>query len=598
MQLAAATDAVHQALATPAEPNLARVVADALGDITPASDRKLRDFAADLAVAIEALRNAGDLAAGWTKLAAAIDGVAPLLGALATSTPAAGVLQRERVAAKAELATYLEYLGSPDQAPGDASAQSQVSPELTVTSLFQLHVITRSMLPTTVQTEQPLELVQVSADTRGALTPERKFATDKLTGLQLHHFGAFYKSSWRANDWMWGRLDGAGWLVHILLDPRRIQVLAENAGTAARPGQRAQWFLARVRELFPMLPDPSSAVADDLKFLDDPTTPAKRQLTDLSMWIATAFQRRIAVEEVPVVAREVIVNPTLQDSQWAVDVLKISNTPEAMVAAVQAAAAAVTSDHWNTAQESLRKWLDQQPLPTLGGPVLEELLVEKLQSCPVPAETLEREVGQPLFTKTVTKAAAVGAAATAEAKELPTVLKPTLGVVRKATLLAYRLAAVNRGNGRALAFGGALLAVIGFVMLATSQLVLGLTGVVVMGAGIYLLLLVTWRDIKTFGAVVGFVAAGLAITAGVALFADGVRSWLFDTPALQKDQGWVSEDVLPWLRSPAWHAPVVWFALVLLVTGVGLTIATLSKRVKAAEAKKPATTAPTPPPAG
>jgi predicted acylesterase/phospholipase RssA len=46
---------------------------------------------------------------------------------------------------------------------------------------------------------------------------------EKLAGMDLDHFAAFLKQSWRANDWMWGRLDGLTWLHRILhsgeLDP-------------------------------------------------------------------------------------------------------------------------------------------------------------------------------------------------------------------------------------------------------------------------------------------------------------------------------------------------------------------------------------------
>ena len=52
--------------------------------------------------------------------------------------------------------------------------------------------------------------------------------------MQFNHFGAFYKASWRANDWMWGRLDGAGWLVHVLLDPRRILTIADADPASTR----------------------------------------------------------------------------------------------------------------------------------------------------------------------------------------------------------------------------------------------------------------------------------------------------------------------------------------------------------------------------
>ncbi len=43
----------------------------------------------------------------------------------------------------------------------------------------------------------------------------------KLTGIILGHFGGFYRYSWRANDFMWGRLDAATRIVDMLVDPAR-----------------------------------------------------------------------------------------------------------------------------------------------------------------------------------------------------------------------------------------------------------------------------------------------------------------------------------------------------------------------------------------
>jgi predicted acylesterase/phospholipase RssA len=43
-------------------------------------------------------------------------------------------------------------------------------------------------------------------------------ADEKLTGVALGHFAAFYRRSWRANDFMWGRLDAAARMVDLLLD--------------------------------------------------------------------------------------------------------------------------------------------------------------------------------------------------------------------------------------------------------------------------------------------------------------------------------------------------------------------------------------------
>jgi predicted acylesterase/phospholipase RssA len=43
-------------------------------------------------------------------------------------------------------------------------------------------------------------------------------AEAKLTGVGLGHFAGFYRRSWRANDFMWGRLDAAARIVELLLD--------------------------------------------------------------------------------------------------------------------------------------------------------------------------------------------------------------------------------------------------------------------------------------------------------------------------------------------------------------------------------------------
>jgi hypothetical protein len=292
---------------------------------------------------------------------------------------------------------------------------------------------------------------------------------------------------------------------------------------------------------------------------------------------------------VPVVAAEVLLNPTSDDNAWAVEVLQNAGTPQAAVAAARGATVAVTSGQWSEAQNSMRDLILEQLALGPSGPDVEQRLVAKLRDCPVSQETIAGEVGQPLFTRTVTKAVAVATAATAEAQEMPTVLKPALGAVRKLTLLAYRLAAVNGGNARKLAVTGVALAVLGFVMLFTGYVVVGLTGVVVIGAGVYLVLLVSWRNIHHFWGWVGFLAAVAAVTVGIALFSDDVRGTLFDTPKAKKGQGWVSEHGLPWLRNPCWRAPVVWFGLVLLIVGVATTIVVLSKKSKK---KKEAAAAP------
>jgi hypothetical protein len=44
----------------------------------------------------------------------------------------------------------------------------------------------------------------------------------KLYGLELGHFAGFVRPSWRANDWLWGRLDGAARIIETLLAPTRL----------------------------------------------------------------------------------------------------------------------------------------------------------------------------------------------------------------------------------------------------------------------------------------------------------------------------------------------------------------------------------------
>jgi hypothetical protein len=181
------------------------------------------------------------LAAAWEALAQVTIDAWPTLERLAKAQQpddlgdngkeprSAATLTGRRRAAAARLTTYLAYLG-PDR-----------DPETVQLRIFDLYLAERAMLPVEAAAEQRVELVQLSANTRTALAPRFSTAHHKLTGVQLHHFGAFYKSSWRANDWMWGRLDGAGWLVHLLLDPRRIHTVAQL--TATELGLRpSEWF--------------------------------------------------------------------------------------------------------------------------------------------------------------------------------------------------------------------------------------------------------------------------------------------------------------------------------------------------------------------
>ena len=68
--------------------------------------------------------------------------------------------------------------------------------------------------------EQEVELVQISCANRAS-----------ITGMQLNHFGAFYRMPWRVNDWIEGRMDGSRQLMRLLLDPDRLRQLGYTKQT-------------------------------------------------------------------------------------------------------------------------------------------------------------------------------------------------------------------------------------------------------------------------------------------------------------------------------------------------------------------------------
>lgn len=564
-RLSNAAEAVHSSLAPPPALNLAEEVATRLAGVTKTTATPPATIVGELAAAVAgsadpALR--AFLEAGWENLATALNGVMPTLTDLVDRAPAPqgeGTDANRLATAAAELHTYLTYL---NPAPA-ADAVDLVDPVArTVDRLFQLQIVVRSMQPVAADVDQLVELVQVSADTRTALAPKFERADQKLTGIQLHHFGAFYKSSWRANDWMWGRLDGSGWIVHLLLDPRRVAMIVRDADLAS--ATPSSWFLARLAERIPGIGEPSDKVTKELVFLDDPTHPLPMSLPELSMWVAAAWQRFIAIAELPVVAREMLTTPSGHDNRWALKVLKLADQPQALSYAVQAAVAAVR-------EHQKPRFPDSEPQ---AGADLNEL-VKQLKDCPVPKETFATEFGEPLFTRTVTKATAVAAAATADADELPTVLRPSFAGLRTITLIAYRVAAFTKGNARTVAAIGAAMLAVGLLFATLVDSLVGVSGAAVAAVGAFLLLLVGLRQRSWWKR--GLIAALIAVLigAGVALLCESVRTWLFGSPT---EKGLLQDDVLPWLRETDWHAAAVYAATVLVIVTVVFMFAAASRR--------------------
>jgi len=116
-------------------------------------------------------------------------------------------------------------------------------PRQVLARMLQLDVIQMATAGALQVAEQEVELVQVSCSD-----------PDTVTGFQLNHFGAFYRASWRINDWIQGRLDGTTQLIRLLLAPERLRQLSTNGedlvgtvkaivctGGPDAPWQDAQW---------------------------------------------------------------------------------------------------------------------------------------------------------------------------------------------------------------------------------------------------------------------------------------------------------------------------------------------------------------------
>ncbi|MFE0382194.1 DUF3376 domain-containing protein [Streptomyces inhibens] len=233
-----------------------------------------------------------NLAAAWRALAGVVLHAREILLAPQPSGPELAT----------DLTEVLRHLTDIAQAGPTDQAASTVARRL-----FFLQAAERVLYPDEPAAQQVVELAQMSANTR-TLLDTRSLAEEKLTGLQLYHFGAFYKRSWRANDWMWGRLDGAGWLVNVLLSPRLLARLAQNGGGSFRKelcdGLQAIAGTPPPPGVDEDFPDGRTA---ELDFLTKGTGSADRlsaSLPTTSLWVASGLQRLIAAKELSCVAEQ------------------------------------------------------------------------------------------------------------------------------------------------------------------------------------------------------------------------------------------------------------------------------------------------------
>ena len=182
--------------------------------------------------------------------------------------------------------------------------------EAALRRLLALEVVDRALGEETTL-EQRIELIQVSADAANGFDGTRENPADKLAGLQLGHFGAFYKQSWRANDWMWGRLDAAQRLTQVLLEPSRLRQLGYSPASARQViedcalGEKESDERALLeRPDWPNRWDPTDAL-EELRFLGDPESVLPDSLPVCAQALARRVQLQILRDELGSVAEAI-----------------------------------------------------------------------------------------------------------------------------------------------------------------------------------------------------------------------------------------------------------------------------------------------------
>lgn len=265
--------------------------------------------------AIEAAtQTSNDVDAGalFTQLAAL---AAPMAQILAAHTQASGRADVEE--AVVELRAIHTYLFGPPAAGEAEGASDRLAWRVLALEVFEVTAGSRRG-----GADARAEVIQISARLKSALGGGGDPAM-KLNGMQLAHFGAFYKRSWRANDWTFGCLDGIDRAVRIVLNAdalqRRYGRREIDSGDGGAPQKAAAYVKAYLRglavegaepELVPYLRRlwvaDEAAITRELEWLDEASTVPPPVLEHC----ATALTRRLQLEalrrELPEIATSLI----------------------------------------------------------------------------------------------------------------------------------------------------------------------------------------------------------------------------------------------------------------------------------------------------
>ncbi|MEO8888139.1 MAG: DUF3376 domain-containing protein, partial [Jatrophihabitantaceae bacterium] len=310
--------------------------------------------------------------------------------------------------------------------PADAKTPAEV-----LSRMLQLDVVLVATAGVLSHVEQEVELVQVSCSDRTA-----------ITGMQLHHFGAFYRAPWRVNDWIEGRLDGARQAIRFVLAPTRLRQRGFDT-----PG-----LIARLAEIAV----PADAPAEDREFLQRTwidRLPAVTAEVDLAL---TGSSPRALDATAEALALPVLVQ-VLRDDLGALARANQGELEDAMPGSRQ----------WLAFYDAAVRARGSANLPA------ETLWDLRQQMNMVGNETIVQDVGSDTFARTVSHTATVAASAFSATPKIGAI-KPIAGLLRAVrgytslvwAMVAYqtrRSAVGARAVSAAVAVGGTLLALAIFV---------------------------------------------------------------------------------------------------------------------------------------
>lgn len=305
--------------------------------------------------------------------------------------------------------------------------------------LIVLEILHLLLAPPTA-VEQSVKLMQISGWTANSFGGPTRPST-KLAGAKLGHFGAFYKQSWRVNDWIWGRIDGATRLSQLVLSPDRLRQLdydleealdaVKTAALGPMTDAADQSDRAWLEERFD-----DAACRKELAYLADPDLPVPPSLPRCAMAIARRLHLAILRHELP-----------------------------SLVAAVELDEQAGALRQSNGARLRARYEAATAHAGSAAG-IPAGTLVTLFASCDIGKETVADDAGSDLFAQTVSQASLVGVSiANAPSSGLGparVIAKSLRGLM--ITLYALVAGSVRGGFGNfavalALSAGGALLAV-------------------------------------------------------------------------------------------------------------------------------------------